>query len=144
MRKLVALLVMLVVAISIQAQDFKSTLQADVTYRYNNVNVLVSDTSSHEVQWEIQSHYPFTYSLAMDIDSVLGVAGKDTLHVHGRISTEDNWVSLGSVVPTSNSQTIRLTNDTAAVRYRFIKALYTKADTSDIRIDYHWLKIWRE
>ena len=144
MKKLVTILAVLVVAISLQAQDFRSTLYPDITYRLNNVNAVVSDTSDYEVQWEVQSHYPFTYSLGLDIEAILGVPGKDTLYVHGRISNEDDWVSLGSVVPASNSMTIRLTNDTTGVRYRFIKALYTKTDTSQVRVNYHWLKIWRE
>lgn len=144
MKKLFFLFAALIIVIGLQAQDFRSVLQPDVTYRLNNVNATVSDTSTYEVQWEVRSHYPWTFSVAMDIDSILGVSGKDTMHVYTKIGTEDTWSLYGSVVPTANSQTLRLTNDTSAIRARFIKALYTKTDTSDVKIDYHWLKIWRE
>ena len=123
MKKLFFLFAALVIVIGLQAQDFRSVLQPDITYRLNNVNATVSDTSTYEVQWEVRSHYPWTFSVAMDIDSILGVSGKDTMHVYTRIGIEDTWSLYGSVVPTANSQTLRLTNDTSAIRARFIKAL---------------------
>ena len=62
-----------------------------------------------------------------------------------KIGIEDDWSLYGSVVPTANSQTLRLTNDTSAIRARFIKGfIYKKQIPVIVKIDYHWLKIWRE
>ncbi len=144
MKRILFLFVILIVAIGLQAQNFKSALKPDVTYLFNTSKAVVKDTSSYEVQWEIRSHYPFTYSIGFYIDSISGVASKDTLYIDGRIDTEDNWINLGTIIPDENSQAIRLTNDSIAVRYRWLRALYSKKDTSNIRIKYHWLKIWRE
>jgi ureidoglycolate hydrolase len=144
MKKIFLFFAILIAAISLQAQNFNSVLNDNITYRYNDVSTVVSDTSTYEVVWEIRSHYPFTYSVGFDIDSVAGTSGKDTLYIDGRIDSEDSWTSLGSVIPTANSELMRLTNDTSAVRYRQLRALYTKTDTSNISVDYHWLKIWRE
>ena len=144
MKKVFLLIAVLIVAIGLQAQDFRSVLQPEVTYRMNDVSVLVTDTSSYDVYWDIQSHTPYRYSLAMDIDSVLGVSGKDTLYVYGKIGPEDAWTALGKVAGTSNSQTLRFNSVSAASYYRYLRALYSKIDTSSVRVDYHWLKIWKE
>ncbi len=144
MKNLILIIAFLIVAIGVQAQDITTKIKDGYTYKYNNVNVTLLDTSSYDIVWNIQSHYPFVYSLAIDIDSVSGVSSIDTLFTFGRISEEDSWSALDTVIRSSNTETVRATSLTTSRYFRQMRALYNTKDTADVTVDYFWLKLWRK
>ncbi|NHJ85907.1 MAG: hypothetical protein FK734_10625 [Asgard group archaeon] len=143
MRKLLFIFAIVLAALTLQAQDVTRNIYANESYEYNNVNVSLVDTASYDVYWNVSSHYPFTWNLAMDIDSVSGVSSIDTLFVFGRIDDSATWTPLDTLVRTSNSETMRVSS-TTKVRYRQMRALYNTKDTADVTVDWYYLKIWRE
>jgi hypothetical protein len=104
MKRLFILIVVLIVAIGLQAQDYSGKLRVNDSWDYINTNQTLTNADTIEVEWEVESYYPFTLDVGLNTDSVSGSSTTDTLFVYGRKYSDQDWTLIGSAVRRSGNR----------------------------------------
>lgn len=143
MRKILLSFAILIVAVSLQAQDFTGKLTPGRTYLEKSMSTFtLTNTDTVDIVVSVQQHQPFTIDVAVALDSISGNP-TGTLYLQGRKADTEDWSDIANTVWSTADDDV-LVSHTTAVRYRELRLRFITGGTGVTEADDYWVKLWLE